>query len=95
MNFDGQIKLAITLGDMAGIGPEVVLKALPAIAENRVEITLVGNQQLLCERSQQLNLPLENYDILDVPLGTDQTIQICAIICSRTESPASRFILRA
>ncbi|NEQ32995.1 MAG: 4-hydroxythreonine-4-phosphate dehydrogenase PdxA [Leptolyngbya sp. SIO4C5] len=55
-------RLAITLGDPAGIGPEVVLKAL---ADNRwrslAEITLVGNSFLLqqtYERLTQLGLSL-------------------------------------
>lgn len=76
MHFDGHIKLLVTLGDMAGIGPEVVLKALPLITDARAHITLVGNRQLLLERSQQLNLPLGTYNIIDVPLGADQIIQI-------------------
>ena len=47
-------RLAITLGDPAGIGPEVVLKALaePTIANN-CDFTIVGTQKVL-EQTYQL-----------------------------------------
>lgn len=50
-------RLAITLGDPAGIGPEVVLKALaePAIARS-CDFTLVGTQKLL-EQTYKLLSP--------------------------------------
>lgn len=73
-------RLAITLGDPAGIGPEVVLKALaePAIAGS-CDFTLVGTQKLLEETYKLLsprqlladpdslkilNVDLENGDIV-------------------------------
>jgi 4-hydroxythreonine-4-phosphate dehydrogenase len=48
-------RLALPLGDPAGIGPEVILKALadPAVTEG-CEITLVGNQTILQQTYQQL-----------------------------------------
>ncbi|MGD1856217.1 MAG: 4-hydroxythreonine-4-phosphate dehydrogenase PdxA [Leptolyngbyaceae cyanobacterium] len=71
----GTAKLLVTLGDMAGIGPEVVLKALPQIG-TAAEVTLVGNQQELVKLSQQLQIPLGDYPLIDVPLGADQTLQL-------------------
>ncbi|ESA37213.1 4-hydroxythreonine-4-phosphate dehydrogenase [Leptolyngbya sp. Heron Island J] len=73
MNVAKTPKLLITLGDMAGIGPEVVLKALPLV-EPTAELTLVGNQHQLIAISQQLNLPLADYPIIDVPLAAEQTL---------------------
>lgn len=48
-------RLAITLGDPAGIGPEVVLKALadPALTEN-CQVTVVGTQAVLQQTYDQL-----------------------------------------
>jgi 4-hydroxythreonine-4-phosphate dehydrogenase len=48
-------RLALPLGDPAGIGPEVILKALadPAMTEG-CEITLVGNPTILQQTYQQL-----------------------------------------
>jgi 4-hydroxythreonine-4-phosphate dehydrogenase len=48
-------QLAVTVGDPAGIGSEVILKALadPAIAQ-LAEITVVGNQRLLAQHYDQL-----------------------------------------
>nr|WP_290221628.1 4-hydroxythreonine-4-phosphate dehydrogenase PdxA [Trichocoleus desertorum] len=49
-------RLAVTLGDPAGIGPEVVLKALadPAVTHN-CEITVVGSRTALNRVYQQLS----------------------------------------
>lgn len=48
-------RLAIALGDPAGIGPEVILKALsdPGLRQS-CEMTLIGNVTLLCQTYQQL-----------------------------------------
>ena len=71
MSGDTPVRLLVTLGDMAGIGPEVVLKALPQVAQMAAppKITLVGNRQQLTRLSQHLQLPLGDYPIIDVPLG--------------------------
>ncbi|MCF4966398.1 4-hydroxythreonine-4-phosphate dehydrogenase PdxA [Nostoc sp. CMAA1605] len=72
-------RLAITMGDPAGIGPEVILKALanPEIDQN-CELTVIGNRNLLVRIYEELmteNLtPLVNpseLNVLDVPLNTD------------------------
>ena len=52
----GQVRprLALTLGDPAGIGPEVILKAIadPTVTQ-ACEVTIVGSRQL-CDRTYQL-----------------------------------------
>ncbi|MEH1839503.1 MAG: 4-hydroxythreonine-4-phosphate dehydrogenase PdxA [Nostoc sp.] len=65
-------RLALTLGDPAGIGPEVILKALaePEISK-KYDITVVGNRDLLAQIYHKLNLiknlaPLANPDELSV-----------------------------
>ncbi|MEL6334324.1 MAG: 4-hydroxythreonine-4-phosphate dehydrogenase PdxA [Cyanobacteria bacterium J06626_26] len=70
------VRLLVTLGDMAGIGPEVVLKALPQVSDRPAEITLVGNRRQLVALSQTMQLPLGDYPIIDVPLGTDQIVRL-------------------
>lgn len=69
--------LAVTLGDPAGIGPEVILKALadPEIAQN-CQITLVGSRRLLQECYQQLKQQTaiadpEQFPILDIDLNQE------------------------
>ncbi|MCT7970139.1 4-hydroxythreonine-4-phosphate dehydrogenase PdxA [Laspinema sp. D1] len=69
--------LAVTLGDPAGIGPEVILKALadPAIAQN-CQITLVGSRKLLQGCYQQLKSQTaiadpEAFPILDIDLNQE------------------------
>jgi len=50
-------RLALTLGDPAGIGPEVILKALadPEVIQN-CDVTVIGNKDLLVQTYDQLNL---------------------------------------
>lgn len=72
-------RLALTLGDPAGIGPEVVLKALAdtTITEN-CSITVVGSESLLKATYQQLKqttnealIHPDSLSILDVPFETN------------------------
>jgi 4-hydroxythreonine-4-phosphate dehydrogenase len=72
--------LAITIGDPAGIGPEIVLKALAdsSVREN-CRITVVGTRFLLEKVYQELNkiatvIDPDRLSILDVPLDVN-TIQ--------------------
>lgn len=85
---DGQThpRLAVTLGDPAGIGSEVILKALadPAVTQE-CEVTVVGSRTLLQQtytqlNQQQLREPLADPDqlsIFDVQLdaGTEGEIK--------------------
>lgn len=61
-------RLAISLGDPAGIGAEVVLKALgdPALAQS-CHMTLIGNRALLRQTYQQLSSLPQNGSILADP----------------------------
>lgn len=79
--------LALTLGDPAGIGSEVILKALadPSLGDN-YKVTIVGSRSLLEQAYQQLrSLPhLDKQDladpknllILDIPLEKTTETQI-------------------
>jgi 4-hydroxythreonine-4-phosphate dehydrogenase len=82
----GRPRLAVAVGDPAGIGPEVILKAL---ADEQIraaaDFTLVGNRALLCQVYQHLQSLSANpgdlvdpqaLDVLDVPLSPDQQSQI-------------------
>ena len=62
-------RLAITLGDPAGIGPEVVLKALGDRAVfDRCKITVVGSRAILLKTYDRLNAntPLADPDTLEI-----------------------------
>ncbi len=69
-------RLALTLGDPAGIGPEVILKALadPAMSQN-CDVTVIGSRDLLVEVYQKLNSTdlanPEQLQVIDVPLDRD------------------------
>lgn len=82
-------RLAITLGDPAGIGGEVILKALadPEINKN-CNLTVVGSRDLLLQTYNKLNLidnsiPLvdpEELSVLDVDLDNQNSNQSNKII---------------
>lgn len=85
-----QPRLAVTLGDPAGIGPEVVLKALAQLRSQRTsspalapEITLVGDRRLWQRAYQTLKtkvpFPLTDpgtWPLLDVPGSNLEQIQV-------------------
>jgi 4-hydroxythreonine-4-phosphate dehydrogenase len=69
-------RLAVTLGDPAGIGTEVVLKALSDGSLADYALTIVGNRQLLMDSFQPLGSTVELVDfaslnIIDVPLAPE------------------------
>jgi 4-hydroxythreonine-4-phosphate dehydrogenase len=75
------VRLALTLGDPAGIGPEVILKALADLeVSQKYDVTVIGNKDLLIQTYNQLNLAnLANpaqLKIVDVPLNRKITDQI-------------------
>lgn len=69
-------RLAITLGDPAGIGPEIILKALthPSLPTLNAKITLIGSQSVLQNtyqtlRAQGLSVAdPAHWPLIDVPL---------------------------
>ncbi|MBW4660692.1 MAG: 4-hydroxythreonine-4-phosphate dehydrogenase PdxA [Drouetiella hepatica Uher 2000/2452] len=78
ISLPSRLKLAIALGDPAGIGTEVTLKALsdPAVTQC-CDVVLVGNRSLLCQSyaslSQRLGAGVSladptQFSIVDVPL---------------------------
>jgi 4-hydroxythreonine-4-phosphate dehydrogenase len=78
-------RLAVTLGDPTGIGPEVILKALADLTiANLSSITVVGSRTLLQQTYQQLQqqsttVLLANPDdltILDIPIAPNLEAQI-------------------
>jgi 4-hydroxythreonine-4-phosphate dehydrogenase len=70
-------RLVITLGDPAGIGTEVVLKAVGDRSLAEYDLTLIGNRELSIDRYQQLRQQIPpttelanpaDLNIIDVPL---------------------------
>jgi 4-hydroxythreonine-4-phosphate dehydrogenase len=81
-------RLAITCGDPAGVGTEVIFKALvdPTLTQN-CDLTIIGNRSLLLQSYQQLEQTLgsnldsilahpEQLTILDVPMANSMIQQI-------------------
>ncbi|MDM9382827.1 4-hydroxythreonine-4-phosphate dehydrogenase PdxA [Chlorogloeopsis sp. ULAP01] len=91
-------RLALTMGDPAGIGPEVILKALanPELSKN-FNVTVVGSRDLLLEIYTKVlvngNLvPLanpESLSIIDVPLKEQLKSQIVMGVGNAASGAAS------
>lgn len=61
-------KIAITIGDPSGIGPEVIIKALGLLDVDFSQIVLVGSWHVFAQTSEQLGIGLNNkIDIIDIP----------------------------
>ena len=54
----GRTVIGITLGDPAGIGPEIVLKALPHFS--RARILLIGSRAVLTRTARKLKRALQD-----------------------------------
>ncbi len=75
-------RLALTLGDPAGIGPEIVLKALAdPILRQQAQITVIGDAGLLAKIHRSLKLkavePVQDpaqFSILDYPITGSLTV---------------------
>lgn len=96
-------RLAIALGDPAGIGPEVVLKALPHLPNN-IDLTLVGNAAVLSQTFRHLQQIApsvawanpDDWPIIDIPLEAELECQIAWGVGNAASGEASfRFLDRA
>jgi 4-hydroxythreonine-4-phosphate dehydrogenase len=88
-------RLALTVGDPAGIGPEVVLKALAADDRPRAVITVYGCALSLAERARQLSLaPIDALDavLVNVPLAAPAPLGQVSAAAGRAAAEA---VLRA
>jgi 4-hydroxy-L-threonine phosphate dehydrogenase PdxA len=56
------MKIYITLGDPAGIGPEIILKSLSALSHNK-DIKIYGNKRILKKTAQDMGLS-NNYRLI-------------------------------
>ncbi len=88
-------RLALTAGDPAGIGPEVLLRALAAADRPDAEITVYGPLALLLERARRFGLPTpEACGARVVDIALDDAI-VPARISAAAGHAAARAVLRA
>lgn len=62
-------RLALTIGDPAGIGPEVVLRALAAPELPEVDVVVYGSASVLAERARLFGLREVGVRVVDVPVA--------------------------
>ena len=70
-------KIAITIGDVGGIGPEIIIKALnsPELSVNPEEILLIGNKNLFYKTATELGFAFsEEIEFFDLPLDLSKVI---------------------
>jgi len=63
-------KIAITIGDPAGIGPEITLKALSVFPTQEIKFTIVGDRAVINEiiKMQGVDYLLENIQIIETDI---------------------------
>lgn len=59
-------KIAITIGDPAGIGPEIILKALDYINNHDKKFLLIGNKEIFYREAAKTSTKLDNIEIIDI-----------------------------
>lgn len=85
-------KIIITLGDVCGIGPEIVIKALNSgkIGITPENICIVGNREVFYKTAKELGLPPEDgIEIIDIPFD------LTALKIGETSREAGRHSLLA
>jgi 4-hydroxythreonine-4-phosphate dehydrogenase len=88
-----QQPLALTVGDPAGIGPEVVLRALASPDCPQVAVRVYGPTAVLRERAARFALALrDDIETVDVPLRSAITLGAVSAEAGRT---AAESVLRA
>jgi 4-hydroxythreonine-4-phosphate dehydrogenase len=90
-----QPRLALTLGDPAGIGPEVVLKALGSPERPPADVIVYGSMLALAERAARFSLKLpQQLQARVVDVGPDEPIElgVCSAAAGRAAAEA---VLRA
>ncbi len=64
------LRIGVTLGDPAGIGPEITARALPDLREHLDRLVLIGNVQNFMRVAGAINLPeslLDKVHFIDIP----------------------------
>ncbi|OGH95644.1 MAG: 4-hydroxythreonine-4-phosphate dehydrogenase PdxA [Candidatus Melainabacteria bacterium GWF2_32_7] len=70
-------KIAITIGDVGGISPEIIIKALnsPEIAFSLNRFLLIGNQNWFYKTAAELGFAFpENIEFFDIPLDDSKIV---------------------
>lgn len=66
-------KIAITMGDPTGIGPEIIVKALDSLTIKPEDYLLIGNKELFKQTASDIEIKLdENIEIIDIPSDKSQ-----------------------
>ena len=64
------IRLALTMGDPAGIGPEIIVKAAhqmrDLVAQGRLKLKVLGSAQALAQAQRLLQLDSSALNMIDV-----------------------------
>jgi|TARA_B110000046_G_scaffold29686_1_gene31252 4-hydroxythreonine-4-phosphate dehydrogenase len=69
MKYEKKPRILLTSGEPAGIGPDLVVKL--AQIDHRINLTIIGDSELLIERAKSLSLPLKFHTITNTNVSQD------------------------
>jgi len=87
----GRVRLAVTMGDPAGIGPEVVLRAAADRDRPNVALRVYGPRAVLVDRARRFSLagPDElDLDVTDIPLPEAPPLGRVSAVAGRAAAEA-------
>ena len=84
-------KLFVTLGDPAGIGPEIIAKCLAGISTGDVEPVVVGEREILEETARVMGL--RHPRMIEVPLLTPRLSSLWVRFVTRANWSVAREVV--
>lgn len=90
------VRLAVTTGDPAGIGPEIVLRALSADACDPAHVVVYGPEVVLRERARRFGLrPLEALGVAVVDVGLQGDLRLGTVSATGGRAAAAAVLSAA
>jgi len=76
-----KIRIGLTIGDPAGIGPAITLKALRAL-KTKVDITVIGDSAILAKAARALKIAFDWVKLIDLKNAQDKKFSFGSINAS-------------
>lgn len=72
--------IAVSIGDPAGIGPDIILQSWARHKEIDIpRFTVIGDRSILNERAKLLKIPIDIYEVRDAKLQNNHENELCVL----------------